>query len=96
VSPLVAIRTAESKGVSLWVADGKLKGGPPAAVEALDPEVRRALAEHRERLVAAVRLREMHREMGLSEEDILFVEDAILDGKVKTVRLAVPAPALVL
>ena len=50
------------------------------------------LREHRDRVAAVLKLRELHREVGLSEEEILFCETAILSGRVDKVRLIVAPP----
>ena len=50
------------------------------------------LRTHRERVAAVLRLRELHREMGLSEEDIRFAEEALLSGTVDEVRIVVRGP----
>jgi len=57
-------------------------GGP------LPETIRRGLVEHKERILPALRLRELHRAMGLSEDDVLFVEEALLSGRVAEVRIA--------
>lgn len=58
----------------------------------LDDDLRQALRQHKPRVVALLRLRELHRGMGLSEEDVRLVELAFLDDRITEVRIIIPGP----
>lgn len=58
----------------------------------LTPEMRQGIQAHRAQLVAALKLREVHRAMGFDETDVMMIEAALLEGKVNNVVI-VPAPA---
>lgn len=62
-----------------------LRGSVPA-------EVVEVLRAHRDRVAAILRLREVHRAMGLSEEDVLFMEEAMLSGRVSEIRIVARPP----
>jgi hypothetical protein len=84
---LAAMREA---GVELVPLDGDgILARPKAALTA---ELRAAIREHKERLIAIVRMREIHRAMGLAEADVLFVEQALLSGSISEIRIVVAAP----
>jgi hypothetical protein len=50
------------------------------------------LKAHRDRVTAILRLREIHRAMGFGEEDVFFIEKALLSGAVREVRIAAHPP----
>lgn len=59
------------------------------------PEVVGVLREHRDRVAAILKLREIHRSMGFCAADIKFIEDALLSGAARELRIAVRPPAAV-
>ena len=59
----------------------------------ITPELKEGLKTNREQIVAILRLRDVHRAMGLSDDDIVFVERALLSGSVSEIRIvAQPCP----
>ena len=90
MTALEALRAAERASVPLRAVGDRLRA-PRPAIDGLSQEVRDALHEHRERIAAALRLREIHRGMGLDDVDILMIETAILEGLVGEIVI-VPGP----
>ena len=91
MTPAEVVASARAAGLELIPLDGgRLYARPKAA---LTDELRKAIREHKDRLVAVLQLREVHRAMGLSEEDVLFVEDALLSGKVGEIRIVSRPPS---
>jgi len=86
VTPLEALQAAEERGVTLRVKDDRL-WAPREALEALEPFLRNALRQHRDRLAAVLQLREVHRHMGFPEEDVRFIESAFLSSAVSEIRI---------
>lgn len=84
-----ALEAVQAAGVLLTLDDQgpilRPAGRAPAVAVAV-------LREHRDRVAAVLRLRELHRGMGLSEEDVRFVEEALLSGRVSEVRIVVRGP----
>jgi hypothetical protein len=90
VTAAEAMAATVEAGVTLDLDDqGRLVAIPPGR---LAPEVRESIREHKDRLKSALRLRALHRGMGLSEEDVMFCERAIISGKVADIRLIVSPP----
>jgi len=50
------------------------------------------IAAHRDRVAAILRLRELHRGMGFTEDDLLFIEAALLSGQLSVLRIVVRSP----
>ena len=84
-----AIEAVREAGAHLVLDDQGplLRGRVPADVVAV-------LRANRDRVAALLRLRELHRGMGLDAEDTLLVERAILSGQIENVLLVVKTPAL--
>ena len=76
---------ANRLGVALLPDEKDRLHAQPAA--ALTPGLREGIRANKARLVAILKLRDWHRRMGLPEEDVLFVEQALLSGKVKEIRV---------
>lgn len=77
---------ATAAGVTLVVVDdGAMVARPRAAVT---DELRAAIREHKDQLVAVLRLRDVHRSMGFTEEDVRFIEAALLSGRIREIRVA--------
>jgi hypothetical protein len=92
VTPLEVMTATAQAGVVLEVDEGGqfiiTVDGPGQ----LTPEMRQGIKAHKDQLVAALKLREVHRAMGFDETDVLMIETALLSGKVSGVTI-VPAPA---
>lgn len=56
------------------------------------PDVVSVLRQNRDRVAAVLRLRAVHRKMGLAEEDVLFVETALLSDRELEVRVVARPP----
>lgn len=86
MTPLEVMAEAQRQRVILAPEGQRIRyrtaGGP------LPDSIRCGLVQHKERVLAALRLRELHRAMGLSEDDVLFVEEALLSGRVAELRIA--------
>ena len=76
---------AAQRGLTLLPDEKDRLHAQPAA--ALTEERREGIRSNKDRLVAILKLRDWHRRMGLPEEDILFVEEVLLSGKVKELRV---------
>jgi hypothetical protein len=87
VSLSEALEAVRAAGATL-VLDGQ----GPLLRGRVDSPVVEVLRQHKDQLVAALRLREVHRAMGFDEADIRLIEEALLSGKVNAVTI-VPAPA---
>jgi hypothetical protein len=90
LTPLEALQEAAALGVTLSVdRAGQLLAAPRGKL--LFP-VREALSTHKERVKAALKLRAIHEAMGFGPEDVLFIERALLSGKVSEVRIVARPP----
>ncbi len=76
---------AVRRGLTLTPDEKDRLHAQPAS--ALTEELRAGIKAHKPRLVAILKLREAHRAMGLPEADVAFVEEALLSGKVKELRV---------
>ena len=83
-----ALARAAELEITLTVDGENLKARPAP----LPADLRSALLENKPRVLAALRLRELHQGMGLSDAEIAFVEAALLSGIVSEIRLIVPTP----
>lgn len=88
-----ALEAVHAAGAVLALgADGRPVLRPADVVPRPVVEVLRA---HRDQLQAVLRLRVLHRAMGLSEEDVLLVERAIIEGSITSINVIsnlVPGP----
>jgi hypothetical protein len=91
VTPLEALRAAEEAGVRFRAEGARLRASKDA-VEGLPSVVRESLHQHREQIAAVLRLREVHRGWGLSDDEVAMVEAAMLDGRVGKVVIVPSAP----
>jgi hypothetical protein len=66
--------------------------GKPRLRGSVPPEVVAALRRDRDRVAAILSLRVVHRGMGFSLEDVLFIEDALLSGRISEIRIAARPP----
>lgn len=87
-----AMIAAAEAGVTLGLSDGGSLVITTPDRSALAPEVKTALIDHRDRLAAALKLRVIHRAMGLSEEDVMFVEQALLMGRISEIKIVARPP----
>ena len=61
----------------------------------LPPAVREGLKVHKDRLRAVLKLRAIHTAMGFATDDVLFIEKALLSGRVAEIRVATLPPRAV-
>ncbi len=78
----------EARGVRVS-ADGKDLAYESPVVGLTQGEIE-GLRANKSRLLAVLRLREVHKAMGFSEGDIRFIEKAILSGNVSEIRIVSP------
>jgi hypothetical protein len=57
----------------------------------LDDDLRQGIRANKDQLVAILKLRETHRAMGFSDEDVMFIEQALLSGRVQEIKVVVRA-----
>ena len=65
----------------------RLDGDLLRAAGPLDDTLRAGLRANRDQLVAVFKLREVHRAMGFSEEDVMFIEAGLLSGRINEIRI---------
>lgn len=88
-TPAELIETLETRGVRLQAVGDRITFEAPRGV--LQDSEREALRQHKDRILAALKLRTIHAAMGLSPEDVRFVERALLSGAVSQI-VVVPGP----
>lgn len=71
------LTAARAAGLELIPIEGDRLVARPK--DALTDEIRAALREHKDRLVAVLKLREIHTAMGFSPEDVALLERVYLD-----------------
>jgi hypothetical protein len=93
VSAAEALAAAAEAGVRLGLdSQGRLVAEPAGRLPA---EVREVVRSHKNGLKAALRLRTLHRSLGLAEDDIRLIEAALLSGQVAEVRIVTAPPSSV-
>jgi hypothetical protein len=101
VSPQDLVVALRARGLDLVLEDDGLIIEKDGGVVSEDRALLKALPAVRAQVVsilraeresAILRLREIHRAMGFSEEDVLFIEEALLSGKVLELRIASTPP----
>ena len=83
-----ALEAVRQAGAILLLAEN----GGPRLRGRVDPAVVEALRQHRDRLAAVLALRVVHRAAGFSEDDIGFIEAAMLEGRVSELRIVSRPP----
>ena len=66
--------------------------GPKVRGPVADPVVA-VLRANKSKVIACLKLREIHAAMGYGDADIAFIEKALLSGKVSEIRIAAMAPS---
>jgi predicted RNA-binding Zn ribbon-like protein len=90
MTALEVVEAVEAAGITLSLdAQYRLVANPPGR---LTDAARDAIKLHKGQLKSVIRLRAIHRAMGFSPEDVLFIERALLSGRVSEMKIAVPAP----
>jgi RecA-family ATPase len=90
VTPLDVLAEADRLGIALAADDLDRIHVRPRAW--LTPELAAAITANRDRVLALLKLREIHRAMGFSEADVRMIESALLSGTVTEIRIAALPP----
>jgi hypothetical protein len=81
------------EGICQADADSDVDGAGPILHGRVPAEVIETLHANRDRVIAVLQLRAVHRAIELTEGDVLFVEQALLAGRELDVRVVARPPS---
>jgi hypothetical protein len=85
VSPLDVLAESDRLGLVLAADDRDMIHVRPRSL--LTRELAAAICANRDRVLAALKLREIHRAMGFSGADVRMIERAMLSGAIDHIRV---------